>query len=446
VKAPATAAPPAPLPDDRWYLAQGDFVYRTADAPVFVDAERVTLIDADGRRYLDAEAANGTAVLGYDPSILEEAVVRGRRLPTLPSFCESSLRLELAERLARMFERATGRRGRIAFEVGGAQGIELAIKIARSNTGGGAFLVFEGGYHGRSGFTSQLSASPRYRRLLGGGAPVVRLPYPDCEQCRFGRTRATCATECVAFTDALLEQETAGVVAGDGRTDVCALVIEPVLNAGGMVFPDPAYLEAVVAQARRRGALIVVDEVFTGLHRTGPMFGFQHYDLEPDLVVLSKALGNGIAPISCVWAREPLAAPTRFAPGTHSTTYANNPLGHAVALTVLDRYQRDDIPARVACLETWLRDALRALAAAHEIVESVTVRGATARLLLRRPLAGAVRAAARRIGHRGYHGLLVASTGMADNVICIHPPLIIDEPDVRAAGVMLGRALAEVAA
>jgi len=200
------------------------------------------------------------------------------------------------------------------------------------------------------------------------------------------------------------------------------------LNAGGMVFPDPRYMEFVVETFRAQGALIVMDEVFTGLYRMGTPFGFQRYNFVPDIVVVSKALTNGMVPLSCVWGRDPLLAPENFPPGTHSVTFGNNPFSLAVAECVLDRLTAwDDLSASLSMLEASLRDALDAVVSSSPLARSATVMGGVGRILLTEPVASKIRQNALKVARQdsvdGFHGMLIASTGMAPNVIAVHPPL-----------------------
>jgi 4-aminobutyrate aminotransferase-like enzyme len=423
------------------FIGAGDFVYRSPDVPRFTAAAGSSLEDADGRRYLDAEAANGTVCLGYDSSILEAAMRRAAALPALPSFCESELRLDVARRLEAEVSRAVGAPGRISFEVGGAQGIELAMKIVASNRPWGTVATLQGGYHGRSPFTGALSASARYRRPIPVGAgEVVRLPYPDCEQCPFGLDPDGCEGACVAYLRSL-DADRSGI-----GEEVAALVLEPLLNVGGMAMPPRGYLDAAVERFRAAGALIVVDEIFTGFHRTGPRFGFERHGLAPDIVVLSKALTNGAAGLSAVWSREPLAAAASFPPGTHSSTFSGTPLMLAVAGVVLERFaDRAAWDARAARLEARLTEIV--VAAAREapaLVRSTQVYGGVARLLLSRPAAWQVRAAALRPDDGDRPGVILASTGMTPDVIALHPPLTIADADLDAIGEGLTQALRSV--
>ena len=437
-----------PRPEHRNFIGKGDFVYRNGDDPaVFVRAFGSRLVDLKGLTYLDAEAANGTVGLGYDPDLLEDAIHRVRELPGAPSFVESAIRLRVAQRLAARFERATGLKGRVTFELGGAQAMELALKIAKANRPGQQYVVFEGAYHGRSIHTAQFSASSRYRALLDSKERVVRLPKPDCEKCRFGQERASCSLECVEFARRTFVDEACGA-RGD---DTVAMVVEPVLNVGGMVYPDAEAMRGLLQATRADGALLIVDEIFSGMYRTGREWGFQHYDMVPDIVVFSKALSNGLVPVSGVWAREPLLAPEHFPPSTHSVTYGNNPLCLAVVDAVLDRYELAIEGTRtLETLEQNLQEALQWLQSRHPVIEVATARGATGRLRLSRPIAANVRAAALHGGVDspidGCHGLLVASTGMAKDVVCLHPPFTFTKGDVSTMAKLLDRAFAQASA
>lgn len=431
-------------------VARGDFVYLNERPLVVTQSAGVDLIDVSGDRYLDGEAANGSAGLGYDRTILTDAVAALDGLSGAPSFVETDLRLRVAARLADRIEQAIGLRGRVAFDLGGAQGIELALKIAWSAGARGALCTFEGAYHGRSLFTCQLSASRRYRDAGPPvGAQVVRLPYPSCADCRFGQDRASCAHECAAFVKTSLGQPFAGLAAPEGQA-ISAFVFEPVLNVGGMVEPDPGYLHGAVNAVRAQGGLIIADEVFTGFHRTGPFLGCQRAGVQPDVIVLSKALTNGLTPLSCVWAREELINPGVFRPGTHSVTFANNPLALAVCEQVLNRFDAwDGRAARVSALERRL-GAIAAGAAARFPFIRGSVIGPVLRLQLDGVSARQCRAALQDAGRprtvHGYSGLIAASTGAADNVLLFHPALTTGDSELDAMEALLHAGLEAVAA
>lgn len=430
------------------YLAHGDLVHRHDAVPRFVGARGCRLIDDASREYLDAEASSGTANLGFDAGIVRAATERIANLPNLPAFCESPLRERVARRLADRLREATGRRGRIAFELGGAQGIELALNVVRRTTSRSQLAVLEGGFHGRSGLAAQLSASHRFRRVNGEWRlPVVRLPYPDPVRGRLGEPPGGHATAALAYVDQLLTMDYAGVAVAGGDPDVAALVVEPILNAGGVVRPEPAYLRGVVDAFRAAGALIVVDEVFCGFHRTGPAWGFQHYPgLDPDIVVFGKALTNGVTPLTCVWAREPLMRPDRFPPGTHSSTFQTTSFALAVADVVLDRYDDwPEWPGQLAAVERGLRAIVDELVRRCPTVLDGWAQGALGRLRLAVPEAARLAERALTIGEDdpvgGVHGLLLSAPGMAPDVLGLAPPLTIGPDELEVLRALLVRLL-----
>lgn len=417
------------------YIAHGDFVYRHQPVPIFIKARGPILEDRSGYKYFDAEAANGTASLGFDSDILEESMAKIKKIPAIPSFCETELRLELAEKIVKKIKKITKFSGKVAFELGGAQGVELALKIIKSNTRRSQFIVFEGAYHGRSIFTSQLSASHRYRSLIGDWRiPVVRLPYPDFDQYQTTLDKKTLIDYSLAYVKRLVELEVGGVVSKSGDPDVAALIIEPLLNAGGIVKPDKEYMEEIVKIFRKLGALIVVDEIFCGFYRTGPFFGFEHYNFTPDIIVMSKALTNGITPLSCVWAKNPLMSDKHFPPGTHSATFINSPLSLAIANTVFDNYENWTTKDKdIKKLEDLLNYTIKKIVSFSKLAKSGYVLGGVGRVLLKNNYAGKILDIARTIGYKnpifGIHGLILASTGMASNVVAINPPLNLKEKE-----------------
>lgn len=424
-------------------LAAGDLVYRTPPDVRFVRAEGVRLYDSRGRSYLDAEASNGAAAWGYQSTILREAMLRSLELPALPSFCESELRVRVLERLARRFDAAVGLPGRIAVELGGAQGIEMAMRIVAANRGNGPILTFQGGYHGRSPFTAHLSASARYRSVQPWPGPdVVRLPYPDCGSCPH-RPATGCNPACAAVIERLGQNDVLGIPAVDAPTGVAALVLEPLLNVGGAVLPDSGHIRRVVDHVRSLGGLIVVDEIFTGLHRLGPEWGFQLHGIRPDIVVASKALTNGITPFSAVWAREPLASPATFPPGSHSSTFAGNPLALAVVETVLDRWDGwSDPRPEVEAKGAELAGALEKVRLRSNLITKVESVGLLVRVELTRPLASRIREVAAMPADG--EGLLIASTGMAPSTLLLHPPLVTSSEDLGTMVELLAAALETV--
>ncbi|MEU9050252.1 aminotransferase class III-fold pyridoxal phosphate-dependent enzyme [Streptomyces sp. NPDC048384] len=427
------------------FAGAGNLVYREPEVPRFVSAEGCWLTAADGRRYLDAEAANGTVAWGYDSELLREALARCEGLPALPSFCESELRLKVLSRLELLVSQALGTPGRVELDLGGAQAMETALRIAFAANGPGTVVVFEGAFHGRSGVTSMLSSSPRYRELLAAwGLEVVRLPSPDCRQCPHSPVGGWCAVGCRKAV-ARWGSELSGVGGSGFGRKVSAFVFESVQNVGGMVEPDHELLRSAVDHAREQGALVIADEIFTGMHRVGPRWGFERAGVVPDVVVTSKGLTNGGAALSMVWSREPLGHPERYRPGSHSSTYIGIPHALAVVDTVLDRWERwTTVDKDILLLEQALRERLSAVATRHPaLVHSVDAMGGTARIVLNGPHAGRLRHLFRTAHPEA--GVLVATTGMAPDVINVHPPLVVQHSELDVFAEVFDTALTGIA-
>jgi len=209
-----------------------------------------------------------------------------------------------------------------------------------------------------------------------------------------------------------------------------------------MALPDPSLVQHVVTHFRNLGAYIIVDEVFTGLHRTGPRWGFELHGIQPDVLVGAKAMTNGLAALSFVWARDPLLDSDNFPPGSHSSTFSGNPFALSAADVVLARYEQDG--AALAERSDHFRRAVATLRGAPHVA-SVDVTGWVARIVLDEPIASTVRDRALTIGRsnpsEGIDGLLLSTTGLAPDVVALHPALVTSPPEADAAADLLRRTL-----
>lgn len=230
----------------------------------------------------------------------------------------ASGRAELARRLAATTE---GRLPGVVFGVGGGEAIDLAIKVARWATGRSGVISASGGYHGHTGF-ALAAGDPAYRDPFGPNLPGFRqVPFDDLP----------------AMAEAVGEA-------------TAAVILEPVPATLGMPIPSPGYLPAVEALCRERGALLVIDEVQTGLGRTGRIWAHQHWSVEPDVVVTGKGLSGGVYPITATLMTRPLHALFDDHPFVHVSTFGGAEPGCAAALAVLDLVEAPGFLERVAAL------------------------------------------------------------------------------------------------
>jgi acetylornithine aminotransferase len=354
----------------------------------FERGEGVWLWDTQGRRYLDALSGIAVCGLGHaHPSVTEALCAQAAQL----LHTSNLYRVPAQEELARALCRVAGM-DRAFFCNSGAEANEAAIKLARLHGHGRGLetpcvVVAESSFHGRT--LATLSATGN-RKVQAGFEPLVqgfvRVPYND--------------------PDAL------GQVAHH-RRDVAAVLIEPLQGEGGVVVPEPGYLDAVREICDRHGWLMMLDEVQTGMGRTGRWFAFQHDSAVPDVMTLAKGLANGM-PIGACLARGPAA--DLFHPGAHGSTFGGNLLASRAALAVVRTVESEGLPERAAEQGAYLIAGLRHALAAAACVREVRGKGLMIGIELRQPCGALVERALAR-------GLLINVT--AERVIRLLPPLIL---------------------
>jgi acetylornithine/succinyldiaminopimelate/putrescine aminotransferase len=295
----------------------------------------------------------------------------------------------------------SGQPGKVFFCNSGAEANECAIKLARKRGGRGRHVVVSayGSFHGRTLAT-----------LHATGQPAKHKPFHPLPE---GFTHAAWCD--VAAFDAAVDDS------------VAAVLLEPVLGEGG-VHPSSAEFFATVRRiCDDRGALLMVDEVQTGLGRTGRWFGFQHFDVMPDVVTMAKALGNGV-PIGACWARDDVAA--AFEVGDHGTTFGAQPFAASAARAVLGVMEEADVPARAAAAGTRLADGLASLPG----VRSVRGLGLLVVAELKPPMK------AKDVAARALEGGLVVNP-VTDSAIRLAPPLLVSDDEMDEGLAILRRVL-----
>jgi len=378
-----------------------------ARVPVaFVRGEGTVLWDSEGRRYLDFLGGLAVTSLGHaHPGVAAGIADQARTLLHVSNLYYNDVQPRLAARLDALL----GGGGRVFFANSGAEANECAIKLARrygqSHGGPDRHHVVSayGSFHGRTLATLAATGQPQKQEAFQ--------PLPS-------------GFRQVAFAD--VDSLAAAL---DER--VCAVLLEPVQGEGGVQLAPPDYLEAVRRLCDEREALLIVDEVQTGLGRTGRWFGFEHADgVRPDVVTLAKALGNGM-PIGACWARADVA--TAFRPGDHATTFGGQPLAARAALAVLDAMEAEDVPSRSARAGARLTAALRALSR----VESVRGTG----LLVAAELANSLDA--KHVADACLdHGLVV--NAVTPSALRFAPSLLVADDEIDEAVAIVADVLEEV--
>ncbi|MQA81678.1 MAG: aminotransferase class III-fold pyridoxal phosphate-dependent enzyme [Streptosporangiales bacterium] len=297
-----------------------------------------TFWDRTGRRFLDLHSMAGVANVGYGhPRFVEAVVEQVRRLVHCnPAYVLHEAPIRLAQRLAASTPGTFPKR--VAFGLSGSDANDGVIKLARAATGRQLIVAFTGAYHGNTyGALSMSSVSAAMRRGFGPVVPgIVHVPFPDAYRSPYRGVDV--AESYLAELDAVFD-----VVAPP--EDVAAIVVEPVQGDSGVIVPPQDFMTGLAERARRHGILLVAEEVQTGLGRTGRMYAAEHFGLEPDIMVLGKALGGGI-PISAIVARSELMDSWQ-APG-HVFSTGISPVAATAALAVLDILADDDLVTAAA--------------------------------------------------------------------------------------------------
>jgi acetylornithine/N-succinyldiaminopimelate aminotransferase len=308
-----------------------------APPPVtFVRGAGTELWDDAGHRYLDFLSGLAVTSLGHShPAVADALAEQARTLLHVSNLYGTQPGLEVAVLLDRLVQggpQHTEQRGQVFFCNSGAEANEAAIKLARKYAGYGRFVVVSAwrSFHGRTLATLHATGQPEKHEAFQ--------PLPD------GFRHASWND--IDSLEAALDPS------------VAAVLLEPVQGEGGVNPADAAYFQAVRKLCDERNLLFMVDEVQTGLGRTGEWFGFQHFGVLPDVVTMAKALGNGV-PIGACWAK--LEVASAFRPGDHATTFGGQPLATAAARAVLQTMIDLDIPAVARARSAYLQAALHAL-------------------------------------------------------------------------------------
>ena len=356
----------------------------------FVRGEGPWLYDDQGNRYLDALSGLGVIALGHaNPAIAKTLAAQSQQLLHTSNLYRIPSQEKLAEKLASL----TGMEN-MFFGNSGAEANECAIKIARlyghqKGIEEPCIIVADASFHGRTMATLTATGN---RKVQAGFEPLVggfaRVPYNDLES---------------------IEQ------IAKQMQNVVAVLVEPIQGEAGIQIPDEKYLIGIREICDTQGWLMMLDEVQSGNCRTGAYFCYQHSGIIPDLVTTAKGLGNGV-PIGVCLASG--AAAQVFGPGNHGSTFGGNPLSCAVALTVLDEFERLDIQKQVTAIGEHMLTQFSQRLGHLNVVRDVRGKGLMIGIELEHPCSDLVQKALEK-------GLLINVA--ADSIIRLLPPLIIDE-------------------
>ena len=356
----------------------------------FERGEGIWLWDTEHRQYMDALSGIAVCGLGHaHPAVTQAITEQAGTLVHTSNLYGIPLQEQLAERLCTL-----ANMDRVFFSNSGAEANEAAIKIARlfghsKDIDCPAIIVMENSFHGRT--LATLTATGN-RKVQAGFEPLVRgfirVPYNDLDAIR--------------------------AVAAN-KSDTVAVLVEPLQGEGGINIPDAGYLEGIRKLCDENDWLMMLDEIQTGMGRTGKWFACQHDNIQPDVITLAKALGNGV-PIGACLARGKAAE--MMQPGSHGTTFGGNPLACSAALAVLDTMEQEQLVTQAAERGQQLLDGFNMTLQSREGVTEIRGRGLMIGIELDRPCTELV-------GKALSQGLLINVT--AERVVRLLPPLITTE-------------------
>jgi predicted acetylornithine/succinylornithine family transaminase len=357
---------------------------------VMVRGEGARLWDSDGKEYLDfVSGGRAVTALGHcHPRVVAAIREQASRLVHRSNDFYTEPQLRLGQRLSQLFG------GRCFFCNSGTEATEAAIKLARKH----GFLTVGpdkheivtalDSFHGRTLGALAATGQPKHHKgfqPLPGG--FVYVPFNDVE----------------ALHKAVSEK-------------TCAVMLEPILGESGVYPATQEFLQAARELCNSHGAVLIFDEVQTGIGRTGRMFAYEHCQVEPNVITLAKGLGGGV-PIGAMLAREPVAS--AFQPGDHASTFGGSPLPAAVALAVLDTIEEENLLEHASTVGDRLAEGLRALQQNSPLVTEIRARGVMIAVDLALPVAAQVKSECVE------RGLLVITVG--DTMLRVLPPLILTE-------------------
>ncbi len=387
--------------------------YFYKDPPLFVRGEMQYLYDAQGKQYLDFFSGVSVMNCGHcNPYILDRVTAQLHTLQHVTNIYLTQPVVELAQMLAQVMP---GNLHRSFFCMSGSEANEGAMLLAHIYTGKKKFIALNNSLHGRTFLTMAATGIPMWRGdpFLGQDVYFVSNNLEDS----------------IKEIEDILNKD----------SDIAAFLFEPIQGNGGIITPPDWYFARVQELTQKHGVLLICDEVQTGFARTGKMFAIEHYGIVPDILTMSKALGNGI-PIAAFSTTKEIGE--RFTTPSASTL-GGNPVACASAMAVLSYIQQNDLCAKAQALGGSLRTQLEALAKRYPMVKEVRGKGLMLGMELSAldgsPLPGVVDAVLEQLKD---DGVILGKNGLHRNVLAFQPPLVIGQEDVQRLVFSLDKALA----
>ncbi len=432
----------APLPGPkaaRWVKRDSAVISPsyTRQYPLVVErASGAAVFDVDGNRFLDFTAGIAVNATGHSHPEVVEAIVRQAKRFIHMSGTDFYYPQEilLAEKLVSLVPGDAPKK--VFFTTSGTESTEAAMKLARYHTRRPLYMAFYGGFHGRSmGALSLTTSKAVHRKGFSPLVPgVVYAPYAYCYRCPLGLKPDDCDIACVKWIKEELFRTTAA------PEEIAALFVEPIQGEGGYVVPPLRFLKMLRELCSEYGILMVVDEIQTGIGRTGKMFAFEHSQIVPDIITLAKGLASGL-PLGAIISTAQIMDWER---GSHGNTFGGNPIACEAALATL-RLVEKGLMENARNVGGHLLSRLHEMEKRHRLIGDVRGMGLMAGIELVRDRETKERAVAERdavIRRCFKKGLLILGAG--PNTLRLMPPLTVSRAEVDTALSIIDEALAEV--
>lgn len=411
-------------------------------------ARGIHVEDVEGRIYIDCLAGAGTLALGHNHPVVVEAIrkVLTDELPLHTLDLTTPVKDQFVQDLFGVLPPAFATNAKIQFTgPTGTDAVEAALKIARIATKRSTILAFQGGYHGMSQGALNLMGNLKAKIPLGAllNHGVQFLPFPYDFRCPFGIGGAAGIAANLHYIENLLSDPESGV------QPPAAVIVEVVQGEGGVIPADNDWLRGLREITARAGVLLIIDEIQTGFGRTGKLFAFEHADIVPDIVVLSKAIGGSL-PLSVVVYREEL---DKWGPGTHAGTFRGNQMAMAAGSAVMRYIESENLVAHAASMGERLSAQLRELQKMHAEIGDVRGRGLMIGVeivdprgpldtLGRAPQSSEIASAIQQECLK--RGLILELGGRHGSVVRFLPPLIIEAEQIDHVARIFGKAVKAV--
>ncbi|MFY9140505.1 MAG: aspartate aminotransferase family protein [Thermacetogeniaceae bacterium] len=401
------------------------------EPPQMVRGEGQYLYDSTGKKYLDFYAGVSVINAGHcHPEITERICQQVKTLQHVCNIYLTQPMLELAEKLAQI---TPGRLKKSFFCNSGTEANEGAILLAKIATGRSELLALEGGLHGRTYLTMSLTGMRFWRTDPTPAGGISFAPNAYCYRCPLNLSYPACDLACAEQVRRVIETSTSG--------EVAALIAEPIQGNAGIITPPAEYFTRLKEILEEYGILLIIDEVQTGFGRTGKWFAIENWGVEPDIMTMAKALGNGV-PIG-VFTSRPEIADKYTRPG--ASTLGGNPVSMTAGLATLEVIEKEGLIQNAAELGSYLREKLLELQDKHPLIGDVRgiglMQGAE---LVKEGKEPAAEEVDRILEIMKNKGIIIGKNGRSRNVLAFQPPLVINKENVDEMITALDDALTQV--